>query len=78
MHSYSAFCIIRCINDLRYLSRDRTTDMVKRSYPKQNNLSMVHILFPGNWWVLKLFGIITIKAIKNIDREEKRYASCDS
>lgn len=45
--------------------------MVNTSLTRQNNVSFVALLSPGNRSEPKLFGIVAIKAIKNIDREDE-------
>lgn len=51
--------------------------MVKRSYPRRNNVSFVQMLSLANRLELKLFRHIAIKAMKNIGRGEKFYVSYD-
>lgn len=63
------FWFMWSIHDARYLRKDEFTDMVKVSYSRQNNVSVVRISRLGSRSELRLLGIIAMKAIKNIDRE---------
>lgn len=64
---------MRYIKDGRYYLEDYITDMMKRSYPRHKNISFIQVMSTGNRSDLKLFGIIAINAMKNIDREEDLY-----
>lgn len=68
-------CDMRYTNAASYLSRDITTDLVKRSHQKKNNVSFVQMLSPENRSTLKLFYLIAIEALKNIYRGVELYAS---
>lgn len=42
------FCCMRYMNAAKYRAEGETTDMVERSHPRENNVSLVHILSLGN------------------------------
>lgn len=62
---------MRYINDARFLSKDRITNVVKISQPRQNNVSFVRMLSPGNHSDVRLLGIKGLRALKNINTEER-------
>lgn len=54
--------------DYRYMLLFKTPHKLRRSYSTQNNVARVQILSPGNRSELKLYSIIVIKPLMNIDR----------
>lgn len=66
-------CYMCYINEARSLPGNRTTDKVKRSNPRQSNVSFVHILSTENRSELKLFDFIATKAIRDVDGEAELY-----
>lgn len=73
----AAFCM-RYISGPKNLTGGEDSGMEKRTHPRQNNVSFIQILSPGNRPDMKLFEIMAIKAMKSTDIGEKFYASCAS
>lgn len=57
---------MRYANDARYLTGDRSTDMVRRLHPKQNKVSFFSISSPENRSDPTIVSIIAFEASKNM------------
>lgn len=61
-----------------YISGDRSPDILTKSHTRKNNVSFVKTFSPMNGSVLKLYSIIAIQSLRNIDREDALYLSNSS
>lgn len=69
------FYSIQRNNDARYLPAAKAPCMLRSSHSRQRNVSFVQIYSTRSLSELKLFDIIVIKDLSNIDRGEDLYAS---
>lgn len=73
MEVLAPFRFITYVNDVRNFPGDETTDIVKRSQPRQIDVSVVQMFSPAKRTELRPFSIIAINDLKTIDRGEEFY-----
>lgn len=66
---------IRYINGVRYLSGDKTTDIVRKYHPRGNIKLFVRMLYKVDWSGLQFFCFIAIQAIISNDIVQKLYVT---
>lgn len=74
----ACFCCMCFINDSRYLPRDNSIEILRRTQPRGNTVSFVYMSSPDSASEQKNYPKLAVKALRNIYIEEVWYIDYES